>query len=88
MSVHASDLDYAEVFNGTFKLIHPTDTKSQEQKIPTIVIDSEPSWRPIPIIVEDKIEITELSDENESSNEQLEFNESYMKVSGYFILLI
>ena len=51
------------------------------------MIDSEPSWRPIPIIVEDKIEITELSDENESSNEQLEFNESYMKVRVYFISL-
>ena len=52
------------------------------------MIDSAPSWRPIPIIVEDKIEITELSDENESSNEQLEFNESYMKVRGCVISLI
>ena len=85
MSEHASDLDYAEFFDRTFKLVHPTETKSLEKDIPTIVIDSEPSWRPIPIIVEDKIEITELSDENESSNEQLEFNESYMKVRGYFI---
>ena len=82
-SEHPSDLDYVELFGRTFQIVLPTtEEKSLNQEVPAIVIDSvsEPSWRPIPIIVEDKIEITELSDENESPTDKLEFNENYMKV--------